>query len=125
MRRPRRTACREASIYFDCSSVGATINTIIAAVLAKGVTVIENAAREPHIVDLANFLNACGADIRGAGTSMIKINGVESLHGCEYSIIPDMIEAGTFMIAAAATGGKLYINNVIPKASCDHYGEAA
>ena len=104
-----------SSIYFDCSSVGATINTIIAAVLADGVTVIENAAREPHIVDLANFLNACGADIRGAGTNIIKINGVKTLHGCEYSIIPDMIEAGTFMVAAAATGGKLYINNVIPK----------
>ena len=103
------------SIYFDCSSVGATINTIIAAVLAEGSTVIENAAREPHIVDLANFLNACGADIRGAGTNIIKINGVEKLHGCEYSIIPDMIEAGTFMVAAAATGGRLYINNVIPK----------
>ena len=104
-----------SSIYFDCSSVGATINTIIAAVLADGVTVIENAAREPHIVDLANFLNACGADIRGAGTNIIKINGVKTLHGCEYSIIPDMIEAGTFMVAAAATGGKLYINSVIPK----------
>ena len=104
-----------SSIYFDCSSVGATINTIIAAVLAEGMTVIENAAREPHIVDLANFLNACGADVRGAGTSMIKINGVKALHGCEYTIIPDMIEAGTFMVAAAATHGTLYINNVIPK----------
>lgn len=103
------------SIYFDCCSVGATINTIIAAVLAKGSTIIENAAREPHIVDLANFLNACGADIRGAGTNIIKINGVERLHGCEYSIIPDMIEAGTFMVAAAATKGNLYIDNVIPK----------
>jgi len=104
-----------STIYFDCSSVGATINTIIAAVLAQGMTVIENAAREPHIVDLANFLNACGADVRGAGTSMIKINGVKALHGCEYTIIPDMIEAGTFMVAAAATRGTLYINNVIPK----------
>lgn len=104
-----------SSIYFDCSSVGATINTIIAAVLADGSTVIENAAREPHIVDLANFLNACGADIRGAGTPIIRINGVKELHGCEYTIIPDMIEAGTFMVAAAATRGKLYINNVIPK----------
>ena len=104
-----------SSIYFDCSSVGATINTIIAAVLADGSTVIENAAREPHIVDLASFLNACGADIRGAGTPIIRINGVKELHGCEYTIIPDMIEAGTFMVAAAATKGKLYINNVIPK----------
>jgi UDP-N-acetylglucosamine 1-carboxyvinyltransferase len=104
-----------AEISLDMPSVGATINTIIAAVRAKGTTIIENPAREPHIVDVANFLNACGADIRGAGTSVIKINGVESLHGCEYSIIPDMIEAGTFMIAAAATKGKLYIDNVIPK----------
>ena len=111
---PEKGLCA-SSIYFDCCSVGATINTIIAAVLAKGSTIIENAAREPHVVDVANFLNACGADIRGAGTSIIKINGVEKLHGCEYSIIPDMIEAGTFMVAAAATGGRLYIDNVIPK----------
>lgn len=103
------------NIYFDCCSVGATINAILAAVLAKGTTILENPAREPHVVDVANFLNACGADVRGAGTSIIKINGVERLHGCEYSIIPDMIEAGTFMVAAAATKGKLYINNVIPK----------
>ncbi len=104
------------NIYFDrCVSVGATINAIFAAVLAKGTTIIENPAREPHVVDVANFLNACGADIRGAGTSVIKINGVEKLHGCEYSIIPDMIEAGTFMVAAAATKGDLYIDNVIPK----------
>ena len=103
------------NIYFDCCSVGATINAILAAVLAQGTTIIENPAREPHVVDVANFLNACGADIRGAGTTIIKINGVERLHGCEYSIVPDMIEAGTFMIAAAATGGKLYIDNVIPK----------
>ena len=103
------------NIYFDCCSVGATINAMLAAVLAKGQTIIENPAREPHVVDVAGFLNACGADIRGAGTNIIKINGVEKLHGCEYDIIPDMIEAGTFMIAAAATGGKLYISNVIPK----------
>ena len=103
------------NIYFDCCSVGATINAILAAVLAKGSTVLENPAREPHVVDIANFLNACGADIRGAGTNIIKINGVERLHGCEYSIIPDMIEAGTFMVAAAATKGDLYIDNVIPK----------
>ncbi|MBE6665210.1 MAG: UDP-N-acetylglucosamine 1-carboxyvinyltransferase [Ruminococcaceae bacterium] len=106
---------RGKNIYFDCCSVGATINAILAAVLAEGSTIIENPAREPHVVDVANFLNACGADIRGAGTNIIKINGVEKLHGCEYSIIPDMIEAGTFMIAAAATGGKLYIDNIIPK----------
>ena len=104
-----------ANIFFDCVTVGATVNTIIASVLAEGMTVIDNAAREPHIVDLANFLNYCGADIKGAGTDVIKIRGVKSLHGCNYAIIPDMIEAGTFMIAAAATGGQLYINNVIPK----------
>ncbi|MBQ3066100.1 MAG: UDP-N-acetylglucosamine 1-carboxyvinyltransferase [Clostridia bacterium] len=102
-------------IYFDNSSVGATINVIIAAVRAKGMTVIENAAREPHVVDLANFLNACGAKISGAGTDVIKIKGVEKMHGCTYAIIPDMIEAATFMIAAAATRGTLRINNVIPK----------
>ncbi len=102
-------------IYFDNTSVGATINVIIAAARAKGTTVIENAAREPHVVDLANFLNACGAKITGAGTDVIKIKGVEKLHGCTYAIIPDMIEAATFMIAAAATRGTLRINNVIPK----------
>lgn len=102
-------------VYFDGVSVGATMNVIIAAVMAKGTTVIENAAREPHIVDLANFLNTCGANITGAGTDVIKIKGVQSLHGCTYAIIPDMIEAGTYMIAAAATGGCLKINNVIPK----------
>lgn len=106
---------RAGQIYFDNSSVGATINVIIAAVKAKGTTVIENAAREPHVVDLANFLNACGAKITGAGTDVIKIKGVDTLHGCTYAIIPDMIEAATFMIAAAATGGTLRINNVIPK----------
>ena len=103
------------NIYFDVVSVGATINTMIAATRAKGMTVIENAAREPHVVDLANFLNYCGAEISGAGTDTIKIRGVEKLHGCEYSIIPDMIEAGTFMIAAAATGGCVKLNNVIPR----------
>lgn len=103
------------SIYFDINSVGATINIIIAAVRAKGTTIIENAAREPHVVDLANFLNACGAKISGAGTDVIKIRGVDRLYGCTYAIIPDMIEAATFMIAAAATGGHLRINNVIPK----------
>jgi len=103
------------SVYLDQVSVGATVNIMLAAVRAKGLTVIENAAKEPHIVDLANFLNTCGANIRGAGTDTIKIHGVEKLHGCTYAIIPDMIEAGTYMIAAAATGGKLRITNVIPK----------
>lgn len=102
-------------IFFDCKTVGGTINAIIAAVLANGTTEIENAAREPHIVDLVNFLNLCGASISGAGTDTIKIRGVESLHGCTHFLVPDMIEAGTFMIAAAATKGMLYIENVIPK----------
>ncbi len=106
---------RGTNIFFDMSSVGATINIMLAAVTAEGTTLIDNPAREPHIVDLANFLNTCGANISGAGTDMIKIKGVESLHGCTYAIIPDMIEAGTFMIAAAATGGCLRVNNVIPK----------
>ncbi|MBO6092262.1 MAG: UDP-N-acetylglucosamine 1-carboxyvinyltransferase [Oscillospiraceae bacterium] len=102
-------------IYLDKVSVGATMNIILAATLAQGRTIIENAAREPHIVDLANFLNSMGADIRGAGTDTIKINGVESLHGGFYSIIPDQIEAGTFMVAAAASGGEILVKNVIPK----------
>jgi len=104
-----------ANVYFDVNTVGGTINVILAAVLAKGTTYIENAAREPHVVDLANFLNSCGANISGAGTDSIRIKGVSSLHGCTYAIIPDMIEAGTYMIAAAATGGALRITNVIPK----------
>ncbi len=104
-----------ANVYFDVTSVGATINVILGAVLAKGVTVIENAAKEPHIVDLANFLNAMGAKIRGAGTDTIKITGVSSLHGGMYSIIPDQIEAGTFMIATAATRGDVLIKNIIPR----------
>ena len=104
-----------ANIFFDVVTVGGTMNALIAASVAKGTTVIENAAREPHIVDLANFLNTCGANIRGAGTDTIKVNGVEKLHGCTYAIIPDMIEAGTYMIAAAATGGRLRVSNVIPK----------
>ena len=103
------------SVFMDVVSVGATINIMIAAVKAKGVTVIENAAREPHIVDTANFLNACGAKISGAGTDVIKITGVPALHGVTYGIIPDMIEAGTFMVLAAATQGHLKISNVIPK----------
>lgn len=104
-----------ASVYFDKVSVGATINVMLAAVRARGVTVIENAAREPHIVDVANFLNLMGANIKGAGTDVIKIEGVSELHGCDYSIIPDQIEAGTYMVAAAATGGDVLIRNVIPK----------
>lgn len=104
-----------AGIYFDVISVGATINAILAAVKAEGNTIIENAAKEPHIVDLANFLNAMGANIRGAGTDTIKIKGVAELRGGTYSIIPDQIEAGTFMIAAAATRGDVMISNVIPK----------
>ena len=103
------------SIYLDVVSVGATINIMLAAVKAAGLTVIENAAREPHIVDLANFLNSMGADIMGAGTSVIKIRGVRRLHGTSYSIIPDQIEAGTYMAAAAAAGGDVLITNVTPK----------
>ncbi len=102
-------------IYFDIVSVGATVNLMLAATLAEGQTILENAAREPHIVDLANFLNTCGADIKGAGTGIIKINGVKKLHGCVYDIIPDMIEAGSYMCAVAATGGEVNIKNVIPK----------
>ena len=102
-------------IYMDKVSVGATINVMLAAVKARGLTIIENAAKEPHIVDLANFLNSMGADVRGAGTDVIKIHGVSNLHGCTYAIIPDQIEAGTYMVAAAATGGDVLIKNVIPK----------
>ena len=104
-----------STIYLDKVSVGATMNIIIAAVLASGRTIIENAAREPHIVDLANFLNSMGADVRGAGTDTIKINGVDELHGGSYAVIPDQIEAGTYMVAAAATGGEVLIKNIIPK----------
>lgn len=102
-------------VYLDMVSVGATVNIMLAAVRASGLTVIENAAKEPHIVDLANFLNSMGADVRGAGTDVIKIRGVDKLHGCTYSIIPDQIEAGTYMVAAAATKGDVLIKNVIPK----------
>lgn len=104
-----------ASVYMDQVSVGATINVMLAAALAEGTTFIENAAKEPHIVDVANFLNSMGANIKGAGTDIIKIKGVPELHGGTYSVIPDQIEAGTFMIAAAATNGDVYIKNVIPK----------
>ncbi len=103
------------NIYLDVVTVGATINIMLAAVRADGITVIENAAREPHIVDLANFLNSMGADVRGAGTDVIKIRGKKHLHSADYSIIPDQIEAGTYMVAAAATGGNVLIRNVIPK----------
>lgn len=102
-------------IYMDVISVGATINVMMAAVMANGKTTIENAAKEPHIVDVANFLNSMGANIKGAGTDVIRIRGVKSLHGTTYSIIPDQIEAGTFMVAAAATRGNVLIKNVIPK----------
>ena len=103
------------SVYLDIVSVGATINIMLAATKAEGLTVIENAAKEPHIVDLANFLNSMGADITGAGTDCIKIRGVKTLEGTSYSIIPDQIEAGTYMVAAAATCGNVLIKNVIPK----------
>ena len=102
-------------IYFDFVTVGATMNAIFASVKAKGLTIIENAAKEPHIVDLANFLNSMGADIRGAGTDVIKIRGVDYLKGVTYATIPDQIEAGTYMVAAAATKGDVVIANVIPK----------
>ncbi len=104
-----------AHIYFDQVSVGATINVMLAAVRAKGLTVLENVAKEPHIVDLANFLNSMGADVRGAGTDVIKIRGVDVMHGSNYAIIPDQIEAGTYMAATAAVGGDVRIENVIPK----------
>ena len=106
---------RASHIYFDVVSVGATINVMMAAVMASGQTIIENAANEPHIVDVANFLNSMGANIKGAGTDTIRIRGVEKLHGTEYAIIPDQIEAGTFMCMAAATRGDILIKNVIPK----------
>jgi UDP-N-acetylglucosamine 1-carboxyvinyltransferase len=102
-------------IYLDVVSVGATMNIMIAAVLAEGLTIIENAAKEPHIVDLANFLNAMGANISGAGTDVIKVRGVKRLRGGSYSIIPDQIEAGTYMAAVAAASGKVLVKNVIPK----------
>ena len=103
------------NIFFDVVSVGATINVMIAATGAEGVTTLENVAKEPHVVDVANFLNSMGANIKGAGTDVIRITGVDKLVGCSYSVIPDQIEAGTFMIAAAATKGDVTITNVIPK----------
>ncbi len=102
-------------IYLDVVSVGATINIMLAAVLAEGTTIIENAAKEPHIVDVANFLNMMGANVKGAGTDVIRIKGVEKLHSGKYSTVPDQIEAGTYMIAAAITGGDVYVRNIIPE----------
>ncbi|MCD8379960.1 MAG: UDP-N-acetylglucosamine 1-carboxyvinyltransferase [Lachnospiraceae bacterium] len=104
-----------AHIFLDVVSVGATINLMMAAVLAEGLTVIENVAKEPHVVDVANFLNSMGANIKGAGTDVIRIRGVKSLHGSEYTVIPDQIEAGTFMMAAAITKGDVTVKNIIPK----------
>ncbi len=104
-----------AQIYMDQVSVGATINIMLAASMAEGTTIIENCAKEPHVVDTANFLNMMGANIKGAGTDIIRIKGVEKLHGAEYTIIPDQIEAGTYMIAAAISGGDVTVRNIIPK----------
>ena len=104
-----------AHVFFDTVSVGATMNAMLAAVLAEGTTILENVAREPHIVDLANFLNMMGADVHGAGTDVIKVHGVKQMHGCNYSIIPDQIEAGSYMVAAAITKGDIMLHNVIPK----------
>ena len=112
---PRGGRLTGAPVYLDIVSVGATMNILLAAVLADGMTIIENAAKEPHIVDLANFLNAMGANVMGAGTDVIKVRGVERLRGGTYSIIPDQIEAGTYMAAVAAAGGEVLIKNVIPK----------
>ncbi len=111
----REGSLRSASVYLDVVSVGATMNIMMAAVMTEGNTVIENAAKEPHVVDLANFLNSMGANIRGAGTDTIKIRGVERLSGGSYAIIPDQIEAGTYMAAVAATGGQVLVKNIIPK----------
>ena len=106
---------RGGHVYMDCVSVGATINVMMAATMAEGLTIIENSAKEPHVVDVANFLNSMGANIKGAGTDVIRIRGVQKLHGTEYTIIPDQIEAGTFMFAAAVTKGDVTVKNVIPK----------
>ncbi|MBQ9910626.1 MAG: UDP-N-acetylglucosamine 1-carboxyvinyltransferase [Lachnospiraceae bacterium] len=111
----RADALKGGHVFFDSVSVGATINTMLAAVFAKGRTTLENVAKEPHVVDVANFLNSMGARIKGAGTDIIHIDGVERLHGTDYTVIPDQIEAGTFMAAAAATQGDILIRNVIPK----------
>lgn len=121
----REGGLRGGRVNLDVVSVGATINIMIASVLVPGQTVIENAAKEPHIVDLANFLNTMGAKISGAGTDVIKIRGVKALQGGTYSIIPDQIEAGTYMAAAAAVGGNVLIKNVIPKHLDWHFRKAA
>jgi UDP-N-acetylglucosamine 1-carboxyvinyltransferase len=104
-----------AEIYFDVVSVGATINIMLAASMAEGMTVLSNVAKEPHVVDVANFLNMMGASVKGAGTDVIRISGRPRLHGCDYAIIPDQIEAGTYLTAVAGTGGEVLIKNVIPK----------
>lgn len=106
---------RGANIYFSDNTVGGTVNCMLAAACADGVTVIHKAAKEPHIIDLQNYLNLCGADISGAGTDVIRIRGVKALHGCTYRILPDMIEAGTFMVAAAATGGRVTVRDIVSK----------
>ena len=111
----KTTELKGNHIYLDKASVGATINIMLASVLASGKTIIENSAKEPHVVDVANFLNSMGAKVRGAGTDVIRVEGVDKLHGTQYSIIPDQIEAGTFMCAAAATRGDITVKNVIPK----------
>lgn len=111
----RAERLRGGHVYMDCVSVGATINVMMAATMAEGLTIIENSAKEPHVVDVANFLNSMGANIKGAGTDVIRIRGVQKLHGTEYTIIPDQIEAGTFMFAAAVTKGDVTVKNVIPK----------
>ncbi len=111
----RAEQLRGVHVYFDVVTVGATINVMLAAVRAKGLTILENVAKEPPIVAMANFLNSMGADVRGAGTDVIKIHGVDVMHGANYSIIPDQIEAGTYMAAAAATGGDVRVENIIPK----------
>ena len=115
MNKLRAEKLQGADIYLDVVSVGATINIMLAATRAEGITVLENAAREPHVVDTANFLNMMGANIKGAGTDTIRITGVDKLHGVNYTIIPDQIEAGTYMIAAAMTGGDITVNNIIPR----------
>lgn len=112
--RAQATKLKGAEIFFDVVSVGATINVMLAACRAEGTTVLQNVAKEPHVVDVANFLNMMGANVRGAGTDVIRIQGRKKLHGCSYSIIPDQIETGTYMIAAAATRGDVVIKNVIP-----------
>jgi UDP-N-acetylglucosamine 1-carboxyvinyltransferase len=113
--RARARRLRGARVYLDVTSVGATINIMLAAVLAEGTTIIENAAKEPHVVDLATFLNAMGARVVGAGTDVIKVHGTRELHGCEHALIPDEIEAATYMMAVAATGGDALVENVVPR----------